>query len=1203
MTPAGGTPGYTYLWNTIPPQTTQTAINLPAGTFTVIVTDTNGCSAFASATITEIEPIIADAGPSQLLCNADVTFLVGNDPQPGIGRWTLISGPNNPTIFPPVGSVAVVAGLIPSPIPYIFSYSIDHLGCVRSDTLMVTNFNPPTPAYAGIDQEFCSVTGNESTVLTGNTPVFGTGLWTQMEGPSVAVISDPTLPATNVSGLTYGTYAFQWMISNGICQVTDDVVYITVNAPPTAYAGEDDTICDGTSITLTTSSATSYTTLYWTTSGTGVFDDPAILNPVYTPSATDALNGTVALTLTAGAIAPCNDASDQMILSIVPLPSVFAGEDGTTCQNEPYTVTGAEALNCSSISWSSTGSGTLSNSTTISPTYSPAIGESGIIYLIIYGTGNSTCGSVSDTMALQVNSPAIAYAGQDESVCGNSPITLGTSFANNYSSLLWTTSGTGFFNDPTMLHPVYTPSNSDIQNGTVALTLTALGQGPCGDATDQMILTLVGLPLVNAGPDAETCQDMSFTVAGAEALNCVSFVWITTGTGLLSNETTISPTYTPSTGETGTVSLILTGTGYSSCGTVADTMLLQINLPVQVSAGPDAAVCQGETYSLTGSSATNYTMLKWTTSGTGSFDDNEILNPVYTPSPNDLNDGFVFLTLTAGAYLPCADDADEMKLTLNKPATVNAGPDASVCKGEPFTVSGATALLYSSIQWTTNGSGILSDPGTLTPTYTPAEGETGQIILTITASSSDCGDVSDNMILTINTTATANAGADIATCNITPIQITGATAVDYMSLYWTSNGSGSFDDPAQLNPVYTPSTADVNIGMVVLTMKATGVGGCGDTTDQLLLTLVPLPEAEAGVNATICQGSIYTVSGASASAYASLQWSVVPSSAGTLTDETTLTPTFTPATDFSGIATIILNIQGESACGSYIISDEMYVTVKERPLINAGPDQTIQPGATALLNGTASGASGFYGWNWQPADMVTDPAVSASLTVPLYSETTFTLSVLDMATGCVASDEITVHVGETGSGIKAIADFDTTLVNTPTTIAVLGNDVNPDELLLNVNFCSFPVHGIVIINSDNTITYSPYPDYEGDDSFCYQICTSEQPVMCSDTNVYIHVKQPDISDLFIFNGISPNRDGNNDVWKIRGIENYPDNNVTIYNRWGDVIRKISDYNNTTRSWDGTNDDGKLMPNGTYFYVLEIEDVGIRKGWILIRGEE
>jgi gliding motility-associated-like protein len=1203
VTPSGGTPGYTYLWNTVPPQTTQTAINLPAGTFSVIVTDTNGCTATTSATITEIEAIEANAGPNQLLCNADVTFLVGNDPLPGIGSWTLISGPNNPTIFPPTGSVAVVAGLIPSPIPYVFSYSIDNEGCVRSDTMTVTNFNPPTPAYAGIDQEFCSSTGNESAVLTGNIPVFGAGLWTQVDGPSIAVISDPSLPTTTVSDLNYGTYAFQWTISNGICQVTDDVVNVTITAPATAYAGDDDTICEGNSITLSSSMAANFTTLFWTTSGTGVFNDPTILNPVYTPSVTDVLNGTVALTLTAGANEPCEDVLDQMILTIIPQPVVNAGEDASTCQNMPYTVSGAEVQNCSSFGWTTTGSGTLTNANTLTPTYTPAVGESGIIYLIIYGTGNSSCGSASDTMALQVCSPAIAYAGQDETVCGSLPVTLGTSFANYYSSLLWTTSGTGFFNDPSMLHPVYTPSTTDILNGTVALTLTAYGLAPCGNASDQMILTLIGSPEVNAGPDGQTCQDLPFTVSGAEVMNCESFIWTTTGAGILADETTLTPTYTPAASESGVIYLILTGTGYSSCGSDADTMLLEINLPAVVDAGPDDAICQGDTYHITGSSASNYTTLNWSTSGTGTFDDNEILDPVYTPSPNDLNDGFVYLTLTAGANTSCPDAADDMKLVLNKPALVNAGPDASVCSGESFTVSEASAQIFTSLVWTTDGYGTITDPTTLTPTYVPFIGETGNITLTLTATSSECGAVSDEMVLTINTTATASAGPDISTCDVTPIQITDATALDYTTLLWTSNGSGSFDNPTALNPVYTPSSADVNIGMVVLTLKATGIGGCGDTTDQVILTMEHLPVADAGTNATICQGSSYTVSGASATSYSAVQWSIVPASGGTLTDETTLTPTFTPAADFSGIATLILNVQGESTCGSSIISDEMYVTVNERPVISAGPDQTIYPGATAHLNGTASGASGFYGWNWTPADMIINPSVSSPTTVSLYSETTFTLSVIDLATGCVSSDNIIVFVSETGGGIRAVADFDTTLVNTPTVIPVIDNDINPEELPLSVNFCSFPAHGIVIINSDNTITYSPYPEFEGDDSFCYQICTTEQPVMCSDTVVYIHVKQPDISDLFIFNGISPNGDGNNDFWKIKGIENYPDNKVTIYNRWGDVIRKISGYNNSTRSWDGTNEDGKLMPNGTYFYVLEIKDMGIRKGWILIRGEE
>lgn len=1203
VTPAGGTPAYSYLWNTVPPQITQTAINLPAGTYTVTVTDANGCTAIASATITEIEPIVANAGPSQLLCNANVTFLVGNNPSPGIGSWTLISGPNTPTIFPPTGSVAVVAGLIPSPIPYIFSYSIDNEGCVRSDTMMVTNFNPPTPAYAGIDQEICSSTGNESVILSGNTPVFGTGLWIQAAGPTPAVIANVASPTTTVSNLVYGVYAFQWVISNGICQVTSDVVHIFINAPASVNAGEDATICEGLSFTLNTSGAANYSTLLWTSSGSGIFDDPTVLHPTYTPSATDILNGTVALTLTAGATEPCEDVSDQMILTITPLPQVNAGPDAVTCQNIPYTVTGALAMNCASYMWTATGSGTLSNAATLTPTYTPAPGETGIVYLTITGTGNSSCGTATDMMLLQINPSTTVNAGNDQTICEGSAVALSASSASNYANLLWTTSGSGVFSDPTILHPVYFPSLTDIINGTVALTIHAGGIAPCGNASDQMILTINASPQVNAGPDVSICQDMPFTVAGSSALNCSSFGWTATGNGTLTNANTLTPTYTPAPGETGIVFLILNGTGMSPCGSATDTMLLQINLPAVAFAGPDTSVCQSESFHITGSSAMNYTTLSWSTSGTGVFDNAGIIDPVYTPSANDMNDGYVILTLRAGANAPCPEAWDEMKLTLNKPAIVNAGPDASVCKGEPFTVTGASAQMFISLAWTTTGTGTLTNANTLTPTYTPGNQETGNVTLTLTAMSSECGAVSDEMNLTINTTATATAGPDLFTCDVTPVQLSGASALDYTSLLWTGNGSGSFDDPALLHPVYTPSTADLNNGMVVLTLKATGIGGCGDTTDQLILTLIQLPKANAGNNGTICQGSSFTILGASASSYNSVQWSVIPPSAGSLYDASTLTPIFEPASGFTGIATLILSVQGMSACGSSIISDEMYVTVKENPSVSAGPDQYIQPGASAMLNGSASGGSGFYAWNWQPADMLNSSSVSNPITLPLYNQIAFTLSVLDLSTGCVSTDNVSVFMDQTGSGIKARADFDTTLVNTPTTIAVLNNDINPDALPLDITFCSFPAHGIVIINSDKTVTYSPYPNFEGDDSFCYQICTTGQPVMCSDTLVYIHVKQPEISDLFIFNGVSPNGDGNNDKWKIKGIENYPHNHVTIYNRWGDVIRKIANYNNTTHAWDGKNENGRLMPNGTYFYVLEIDELGIRKGWILIRGEE
>jgi gliding motility-associated-like protein len=102
--------------------------------------------------------------------------------------------------------------------------------------------------------------------------------------------------------------------------------------------------------------------------------------------------------------------------------------------------------------------------------------------------------------------------------------------------------------------------------------------------------------------------------------------------------------------------------------------------------------------------------------------------------------------------------------------------------------------------------------------------------------------------------------------------------------------------------------------------------------------------------------------------------------------------------------------------------------------------------------------------------------------------------------------------------------------------------------------------------------------------------------------VFIHVKLPGLEDLFPYNGVSTNNDGINDVWKIKGIEKYPDNTVIIFNRWGDKLREFANYNNTTHSWDGKNEHGDPMPDGTYFYILDVKNVGVLKGWIFLRGK-
>jgi gliding motility-associated-like protein/uncharacterized repeat protein (TIGR01451 family) len=81
------------------------------------------------------------------------------------------------------------------------------------------------------------------------------------------------------------------------------------------------------------------------------------------------------------------------------------------------------------------------------------------------------------------------------------------------------------------------------------------------------------------------------------------------------------------------------------------------------------------------------------------------------------------------------------------------------------------------------------------------------------------------------------------------------------------------------------------------------------------------------------------------------------------------------------------------------------------------------------------------------------------------------------------------------------------------------------------------------------------------------------------------------TDFFIPEGFSPNGDGINDLFVIRGILNFPNNTFEIFNRWGNKVFEASPYTNT---WDGKSTmglrvGGDELPIGTYFYVLDLHD--------------
>ncbi|MBX9807569.1 MAG: gliding motility-associated C-terminal domain-containing protein, partial [Flavobacteriaceae bacterium] len=81
----------------------------------------------------------------------------------------------------------------------------------------------------------------------------------------------------------------------------------------------------------------------------------------------------------------------------------------------------------------------------------------------------------------------------------------------------------------------------------------------------------------------------------------------------------------------------------------------------------------------------------------------------------------------------------------------------------------------------------------------------------------------------------------------------------------------------------------------------------------------------------------------------------------------------------------------------------------------------------------------------------------------------------------------------------------------------------------------------------------------------------------------------------VFNAVSPNGDGDNDVFYIRGLECYPDNTVEIFNRWGVLVFERDHYNNDDRAFRGVSEgrvtvnQSEELPEGTYYYVFKYKD--------------
>ena len=162
----------------------------------------------------------------------------------------------------------------------------------------------------------------------------------------------------------------------------------------------------------------------------------------------------------------------------------------------------------------------------------------------------------------------------------------------------------------------------------------------------------------------------------------------------------------------------------------------------------------------------------------------------------------------------------------------------------------------------------------------------------------------------------------------------------------------------------------------------------------------------------------------------------------------------------------------------------------------------------------------------------------------------------------------------------AVDDLDTTRIGSPVVLDIIANDLPygvPDDGIFLVEES---LYGEVNLNLDGSITYVSDEFCERSDQFTYSICNA---VGCDTATVTVWIE---CIDIVVFSAVSPNRDGINDVFYISGIEEFPESRLQIYNRWGERVYDVNGYDN---DWEGTWKGNRELPDGAYFYCLELND--------------
>jgi hypothetical protein len=953
---------------------TPTASEILAGSTNLILTSTGNGNCLAETNnlvLSYSSSPTVNAGADRTVCanNANV-ILNGQILSVATGGiWSGGNGvfsPNNTTLnatYTPSAS-EIAAGTVSLTLT-----STGNGSCNPVSDQMIITITPAPVVNAGSDLTSCV---NNSTVsLAGFVQNVGGSVWSGGAGvfsPSTSVLNATYTP-TNAELIAGEVNLTLSSVGNGNCNAVSDVVRIVYNPAPEANAGIDRSFCSNNA-SITLNGAVNRASGGVWSGGLGTFTpNNSNLQAVYNPTNAEILSGSLTLTLTTTGNGQCNAVTDNVVFTFTSKPEVNAGIDQTVCANNATIGLVGTVTVASGGVWSSVGGGVFTpNPSSLTVSYIPTAAEisSGKFKLRLTSSGNNNCNPEFDELDVTVTPSPIVNAGADIIVCANKSEAALQGQVQNAGGGSWT-GGAGIFSPSnSVLNPTYLPTSGEITAGSITLTLTSTNNGNCNAVSDQINIVINQSPEVNAGSDLTLCANNSKATLPGSVIRATGAQW-TGGLGTFSpSNNSLLLEYTPTNTEiaSGGITLTLTSTGNGVCNAVADQVRINFTASPEVNTGFDQTVCANNSNVSLAAQISVATGGLWS-GGSGSFNPgNNVLNTVYTPSPQDILNGKVTLTLTSTGNGNCVSVTDNLVITITPAPVVNAGIDLVSCVNNPSvnlngSVSNARGVIWS------GGSGIFNSSASINnPTYIPSNTEinAGFVILTLTSTGNDnCLPVSDELKITINPAPTVNAGSDVVFCaNNSEVSLNGSITLATGGLW--SGGLGVFKQGASsLSNVYVPTQNEINAGSLQLTLTSTNNANCNPVSDNLLITFTVAPSVSAGSKQSLCANNELVNLNGSVNIASGAIWS---GGAGVFTpNNTTLNATYQPTNQEiqSGLITLTLTSTGNGLCKAEAANLEIAYT--PAPFVNAGADQTLcVNNLDAALSGFVSGKTTTGRW-------------------------------------------------------------------------------------------------------------------------------------------------------------------------------------------------------------------------------------------------